>query len=73
MKNILITLVALLAVGCADTTSKKPDPHKMELDDTSKYYDQNYRVYTLEGCEYILVGQGNFQWGSHKSDDKQSF
>jgi hypothetical protein len=70
MKNILITLVALLAVGCVDTTSKKPNPHRMELDNKSQYYDQNYRVYTLEGCEYIVVNYGNMQWGSHKGNCK---
>jgi hypothetical protein len=70
MKNILITLVALLAVGCVDTTSKKPNPHRMELDNKSDYYDQNYRVYTLEGCEYIVVGAGKERWGSHKGNCK---
>ena len=70
MKNILITLVALLAVGCADTSSKKPNPPKMELDNKSQYYNQNYRVYTREGCEYIVVGNGNGRWGSHKGNCK---
>jgi hypothetical protein len=42
----------------------------MELDNTSQYYDQNYKVYTLEGCEYIVVGVGKTQWGSHKGNCK---
>ena len=42
----------------------------MELDNKSQYYDQNYRVYTLEGCEYIVVGNGNGRWGSHKGNCK---
>ena len=71
MKNILAVLVGLLVViGCADSSKQTPDPHKMELDETSKYYDQNYRVYTLEGCEYIVVGNGNGRWGSHKGNCK---
>jgi hypothetical protein len=42
----------------------------MELDNTSRYYDQNYTTYTLEGCEYIVVGMGNASWGSHKGNCK---
>lgn len=40
------------------------------LQEDSKYYDQNYRVYELNGCEYIVVNYGNQQWGSHKGDCK---
>jgi hypothetical protein len=67
MKYILI---ALLLVGCVDNSQKKPNPHRIELNNTSQYYDQNYRVYTLEGCEYIVVGSGKTQWGSHKGNCK---
>lgn len=67
MKYILI---ALLLVGCVDNSQKKPNPHRIELNNTSQYYDQNYEVYTLEGCEYILVGLGNNRWGSHKGNCK---
>ena len=67
MKYILI---ALLLVGCVDNSQKKPNPHRIELNNTSQYYDQNYRVYTLEGCEYIVVGYGKNQWGSHKGNCK---
>lgn len=47
-----------------------PQSKRMELDNSSQYYDQNYKVYTLEGCEYIVVGSGNCQWGSHKGNCK---
>ena len=71
MKNILAILVGLLVViGCVDHNKQTPNPHKMELDNTSEYYDQNYRVYTLEGCEYVVVGNGNGRWGSHKGNCK---
>ena len=65
MKNILVALVGLAVIGCADNNKQTPNSHKMELDNTSKYHDQNYRVYTLEGCEYIVVGYGKTQWGFH--------
>lgn len=49
---------------------KAPLSKRMELDSTSQYSDQNYKVYTLEGCEYIVVGYGNTRWGSHKGTCK---
>lgn len=77
-KNIPLFLLILAALVIFMVTScKKADSHSMfndtsahryELDSTSQYSDRDYRVYTLEGCEYILVGQGNFQWGSHKGN-----
>ena len=68
MKKLLIA--SLIFVSCEDNihVSTKSNPHKMELDNTSRYWDQNYRVYTLEGCEYIVVGVGKMQWGSHKGN-----
>ena len=67
----LILMFTMFFTSCKDTRGPKaPQSKKMELDNTSQYYDQNYKVYTLEGCEYILVGQGNFQWGSHKGNCK---
>lgn len=78
MKNKNATLLMLCALAIFLVTScegsvqvsTKPDPHKMELDNTSRYWDQNYRVYTLEGCEYIVCGIGKTQWGSHKGNCK---
>ncbi len=70
MKNILTALVGLAVIGCADNRDRTPNPHRMELDNSSKYYDENYKVYTLEGCEYIVVGNGNGRWGSHKGNCK---
>jgi hypothetical protein len=69
---ILCALAIFLVTSCEGNVqvSTKPDPHRMELDNSSKYYDQNYKVYTLEGCEYILVGGGSNRWGSHKGNCK---
>jgi hypothetical protein len=49
---------------------KAPQTKRMELDTLSQYSDQNYRIYTLEGCEYIVYGYGNSRWGSHKGNCK---
>jgi hypothetical protein len=75
--NLLSILVGLLVViGCKPDNYK--DPHqdtsatRYELDNDTEYYDKNYKVFTLEGCEYILVGVGNTRWGSHKGNCKNS-
>jgi hypothetical protein len=31
---------------------------------------QEYRIFTLDGCEYLVVGVGQARWGSHKGDCK---
>lgn len=71
---ILAALVIFMVTSCKPDNYKSPwkdnSVHRYELDSTSQYSDRDYRVYTLEGCEYILVGQGNFQWGSHKGNCK---
>lgn len=69
---LFIMILAMFLTGCSDPkqSPQVPNPHRMELDNTSKYYDQNYNVYTLEGCEYIVVGVGNSKWGSHKGNCK---
>ena len=73
MKQAVILLLIVLLASCVGPeakTSNMSNPRRMELNNASKYYDLNYRVYTLEGCEYILVGSGNNRWGSHKGNFK---
>lgn len=53
-----------------DKVTKAPESKRMELDSTSRYSDQNYKVYTLENCEYVVVGYGKDRWGSHKGNCK---
>ena len=66
----LISITFLISSCNENPGPKAPNSKRMELDPESKYHDQNYKVYTLEGCEYILVGGGNGQWGSHKGNCK---
>jgi len=64
-------LLAINMTSCNGTlTPRNPKPARLVLDSTSQYYDQNYKVYTLEGCEYIVTGAGNNRWGSHKGNCK---
>lgn len=70
---ILISIVGLVIIpaSCEESRGPKaPQSKQMELDTNSQYYDQQYRVYTLEGCEYIVCGQGTTRWGSHKGTCK---
>ena len=64
---ILLILSTLIEIA---SRPKAPESKRMELDSTSRYYDQNYKVYILEGCEYIVVGFGKERWGSHKGNCK---
>lgn len=73
MKNIIIIsaiLFGLQSCGPENRGPKAPESKRMELDTTSRYYDQHYKIYTLEGCEYIVAGYGNAVWGSHKGNCK---
>jgi hypothetical protein len=73
MKQILAYAIVLFAmVSCKpeDVQRRKADLESRELDPNSEYYSKQYEVYTLEGCEYIVVGVGKYQWGSHKGNCK---
>ncbi len=71
---ILVALVIFVVTSCKPDNYK--DPHqntsasRYELSSTSEYSDRIYTTYTLEGCEYIVVGYGNNKWGSHKGNCK---
>lgn len=69
---IFAVLVAFMVTSCEGNVQVSTHTNKSELklDNTAVYYDQNYVTYTLEGCEYILVGIGNNRWGSHKGNCK---
>jgi hypothetical protein len=56
-------------MSCNSNTVKRENETR-ELSNHTEYYDQNYKVYTLEGCEYIVIGVGNTRWGSHKGNCK---
>lgn len=75
---ILCALVIFLVTSCVENGNAK-DPFAVEveaksteLDSTSRYYDKQYQIYTLEGCEYIVVNSGSSRWGAHKGNCKNS-
>lgn len=70
MFAVSIVIFSLFTSCDDDKGPKAPESKRMELDTTSQYSDQQYRIYTLEGCEYIVSGYGNQRWGSHKGNCK---
>jgi hypothetical protein len=73
---ILVLLLLPLLQSCVEKgTVEDPfgadvEARSTALDSTSRYSDKDYQVYTLEGCEYIVVGTGRSRWGSHKGNCK---
>ncbi len=73
IRKIIIMSAALIGLySCVDGPKghKAPESKRLELDSTSQYMDQNYKVYTLEGCEYVVIGYERSRWGSHKGNCK---
>ena len=69
--SLFILFLTLGFSACDENNGQKaPLSKRMELDSTSRYSDQNYKVYTLEGCDYVVVGYGKDRWGSHKGNCK---
>jgi hypothetical protein len=73
MNRLILIVISSVGIftSCSERRGHKaPESKRLELDSTSIYYDQQYSVYTLEGCEYIVSGYGNCRWGSHKGNCK---
>jgi hypothetical protein len=62
MKKLLI--LALFMTSCVDSGNRPTEPERILINDV------NYKVYEIEGCEYIVMGYGDSKWGSHKGNCK---
>ncbi len=75
MKRITIAL-ALLVTSCSQMDANQPNKSTntevKTIDNSIDDSGRNYKVYTLEGCEYIVVGKGDWRWGSHKGNCKNT-
>ena len=79
---IILTMIGMVVLsGCdlEERFKKKPEPNTVsqpveikQLGTSMEQYDRYYQIYTLEGCEYIVVSPGNshFTWGTHKGNCK---
>jgi nitrous oxide reductase accessory protein NosL len=66
---IFVALVIFMLTSCdRASTQSIPQPQNNELSKDAKYYNLQVEEYTYEGCQYILVGVGKSQWGSHKGN-----
>lgn len=72
MKRIIAILTLATLISCRDEKGDKvkTEFEPIELDRKSENCYTQYKIYTLEGCEYITVGYGKERWGSHKGNCK---
>lgn len=71
MKKAIFVIGIFSLLSCGPQGNRRaPSKKRLVLDSTSVYADQTYRVYTLEGCEYVVIGVGKERWGSHKGNCK---
>ena len=71
IKIITTSLILLLLNACQSEKEKQKsikDSQSTVLDSTSTYSNRNFIIYTLDSCQYVVVGMGNSRWGSHKGD-----
>jgi hypothetical protein len=58
-------------VSCQSEEEKQErikDNQSKMLDSTSTDYYKQFKIYTLDSCQYVVVGYGDYRWGSHKGD-----
>ena len=60
-RNIFLILF-IIPVVLMSLNSCNPSPKEKVIEVT------NYDIYTLDECEYVRFGHGNFSWGSHKGN-----
>jgi hypothetical protein len=71
-----IAMLALIMSSCDQMDANRQEPKVPtptvetsagELTKNSNSYNR-YEEYSLEGCQYIVVGFGKERWGSHKGN-----
>ena len=62
--SILQIFITTFVLMSCNSNSEKTETETRELN------SNDYKVYTLEECEYIVSGYGNTRWGSHKGNCK---
>ena len=71
MKYIIVLLISILLLSCQSEQQRQKsikDSQSTELDSNSTHYDKQFKIWTLDSCQYVVVGYGNYSWGSHKGD-----
>jgi hypothetical protein len=71
MRKIIAVLLLLSVASCREEPITVKPESSMEI--LSKNHALSYRTVTevtYEGCEYIIIENGNGTWGSHKGNCK---
>ena len=71
IKIITTYLILLLLNACQSEQERQElikDSQSTVLDSTSTDYRKQFTIYTLDSCQYVVVGHGDYRWGSHKGD-----
>lgn len=77
MRIITIAILALIISSCDQMNANRQKPKAPkptvetsagELTKKNKNSYNSYEEYSLEGCQYIVVGFGTQRWGSHKGN-----
>ena len=72
-KLLTLITIGLILVSCNPPAPVKETPKTVptsadELTKDNTNYNLVYEEYSLEGCQYIVVGTGTGRWGSHKGN-----
>ena len=72
-KLLTLITIGLILVSCNPPAPVKEKPKTVttsagELTKDNTNYNLVYEEYSLEGCQYIVVGVGTGRWGSHKGN-----
>jgi hypothetical protein len=72
-----IAMLALIMSSCDQMNANRQEPKEPkptvetsagELKKKNPNSYNSYEEYSLEGCQYIVVGFGKERWGSHKGN-----
>lgn len=63
---LLVSVIAILFVSCEEEKDGHQEPERIQVDSSSTVY----RIYVLDGCEYVCFGVNERRWGGHKGDCK---
>jgi hypothetical protein len=69
MKKLLVIFLLLTGTSCrVEPTTIKRETSDTVLSMNHAFYSRTVTKVNYEGCEYIVIDNGNATWGSHKGN-----
>jgi hypothetical protein len=71
MRYIIVLLISFLLFSCQSEQERQKsikDSQSTMLDSNSTHCGKQFQIWTLDSCQYVVVGNGDYRWGSHKGD-----